>query len=220
MPGIKTFFLIAGLGNPGDEYRDYRHNVGVCAGEGLAKECGLIWREGPGPMLSAQGPLADRQVLLIKPQTFMNLSGQALKHAASRANLNLETDLDRILVLHDDLDLDLGRLQVRRGGGDGGHRGIRSAIAELGASDFARIRMGVGRPPEEGETVDHVLSGFSAEEMPKAEAMAQRAVEASMAWMREGLKLAMNRFNPWKKPKPKMDETSNNVGQESGDSTP
>lgn len=206
-------FLIIGLGNPGEAYRKHRHNVGFWAVERLAQTSRLSWTESDGPMLQAQGRIDGQHVLLVKPRTFMNLSGQAVVHAQKMLGL----DADRIIVLHDDLDLALGRLQVRFGGGDGGHRGVRSVVTELAAENFGRIRMGVGRSTTDAETVDHVLSAFTDEEWALAEAMATRAAEAVQVWMREGLNTAMNRFNPWKKPKPNEVETSTNAGNEPGD---
>ncbi|MBW2700229.1 MAG: aminoacyl-tRNA hydrolase [Deltaproteobacteria bacterium] len=207
------FFLIIGLGNPGEAYRKHRHNVGFWAVERLAQASRLSWTESDGPMLQAQGRIDGQQVFLVKPRTFMNLSGQAVVHA--QAELGLEAN--RIIVLHDDLDLALGRLQVRFGGGDGGHRGVRSVVTELAPEDFSRIRMGVGRSTTDAETVDHVLSAFADKELAEAEAMAMQAAEAVRVWMREGLTIAMNRFNPWKMPKPNVDEPLINAGNEPGD---
>lgn len=189
-------FVIIGLGNPGETYRATRHNVGFAVVERLATRHGIGLDTRRFDARLGQGRIADRRVWLLEPQTYMNLSGEAVGPAVSSQQVPLE----RLVVLHDDMDLELGRIQVRSGGGDGGHRGVRSVIEHLDATDFARVRLGVGRPTREDEARDHVLSGFSAAEVEQVEPLIERGADAVEAWLTDGLVVAMNRFNPWSKP--------------------
>jgi len=190
------FFLIAGLGNPGKAYQANRHNVGFMVVDRLARQHGIRW-ESKGrnrfAALSGKGAVEDQPVVLVKPQTYMNLSGEAVG-ALGRF---YKVPLERIAVIHDDIDLVLGRVQVRRGGGDGGHRGIGSIVAYLGDPGFVRIRVGVDRPPPGMEASAYVLQDFSAaERAPAAEAVA-RACRAVELIVTKGLTTAMNHVNPW-----------------------
>jgi len=190
-------FLIIGLGNPGPGYEDSRHNAGFLVLDRLAGLTGARWRADRELCAQlCQGDLAGHRTLLLKPQTFMNLSGRAVAAACRRHAL----DVEQLLVVHDDMDLALGRIQLRRGGGDGGHRGVRSLGAELGRLDFQRMRLGVGRPAAQEVAVEHVLGGFDPGERPALEALLARAAEAAQVWLGEGLSAAMNRFNPWRAP--------------------
>lgn len=184
-------WLVVGLGNPGGRYADSRHNVGFRVAELLATEAGLSWRGAPRLNAdTAVGTLAGAAAVLLKPLTFMNLSGQSVVAAAHFYRV----ELTQLVALHDDIDLPLGRLRVKRGGGDGGHRGIRSMIELLGAGDFVRVRIGVGRP-RGSAVVDHVLGGFAPADRPLLERSLQRAAEATALVIREGLTAAMNRHN-------------------------
>ena len=188
-------FLIVGLGNPGVQYARTRHNAGWFVLDELARRHGIeITRKAHHAMLGS-GPLGSERITLVKPQTFMNLSGQAVAsllnyHRIERANL---------LILSDDLNLPLGRLRLRAGGSDGGHNGLKSITQRLGSSDYARLRLGVGEPPaderRERGTVAHVLSSFAPDEWPLVDAMTQRAADCVELWIREGTAAAMNRFN-------------------------
>jgi PTH1 family peptidyl-tRNA hydrolase len=194
--------IVAGLGNPGPQYALSRHNIGFLVVDALADAHGLRFGPRRFDAETARGRIAGEEVLLAKPLTFMNLSGRSLApmvafHKVAPADL---------LVVHDDLDLEFGRLQLRERGGDGGHNGLRSIMAELGTRDFQRLRVGVGRPrlPDEAPeaaargrraVVDHVLSPFTPEEAPALERVIARAVEAIEAVLREGIARAMNRYN-------------------------
>ena len=202
------FFLIVGLGNPGHAYQGSRHNVGFAVAEHLADTNRLEWQTGRFESLVAEGAVEGEQVCLLKPQTYMNLSGQAVAAAAAAC----QAEPVRIAVLHDDMDLALGRIQVRSGGGDGGHRGLRSIIDHLASAEFVRMRLGVGRPPAEEDASQHVLSRFVEAEHKLASNLVERASLATVAWMKEGLNAAMNRFNPWR-PEPK-EETASEAGKE------
>lgn len=187
------FFVIAGLGNPGRGYRGHRHNAGFMVVDRLAESAGLSFTESPFAGWVAEGRMAGRRVLLLKPATFMNRSGECVAAVMRYYRLSPED----LLVIHDDLDLELGRIQLRRAGGSGGHRGVQSVVDALGEGGFFRLRLGVGRPPAERDAADWVLESFSAGEAAIASAMIERGAQAAEGLLREGLTAAMNRFNPW-----------------------
>jgi PTH1 family peptidyl-tRNA hydrolase len=191
-----VFFVIIGLGNPGETYQATRHNAGFAVIERLAARHRIALATRGTDAIIGRGKVAGHRVLLLEPQTYMNLSGEAVGPVVEAE----QVDLERLVVLHDDMDLELGRIQVRRGGGDGGHRGVRSIIEHLGDAGFARVRLGVGRPAQEDEASDHVLSGFSEAEAERAEALIERGADAVQTWLSEGLVVAMNRHNPWTSP--------------------
>jgi PTH1 family peptidyl-tRNA hydrolase len=182
--------LIVGLGNPGPEYSGSRHNVGFQCVRWLAKKHGLSFDGSRAHARIAQGAILGKPVVLARPQTFMNLSGQAVKGLLQWLRL---TAAD-IVIIHDDLDLPLGRLRLRPGGSAGGHRGIRSIIDSLGSQDFARLRVGIGRP-EGNDAVDYVLGDFNAAERQVMAESYARAAEAVECLLTQGLEGAMNRFN-------------------------
>jgi PTH1 family peptidyl-tRNA hydrolase len=201
--------IIAGLGNPGPQYALSRHNIGFLVVDALADAHGLRFGPRKFDAETARGRIAGEEVLLAKPLTFMNLSGRSL---APMLAFQKAAPGD-LLVVHDDLDLEFGRLRLRERGGDGGHNGLRSLIAELGTRDFQRLRIGVGRPrlpdgaPAEaagrrGTVVDHVLSPFGPDEVPALERVIARACEAIETVLREGIARAMNRYNQLLAPDP------------------
>jgi len=189
--------LVVGLGNPGPRYADTRHNVGVRVLERFAGEHGLALdarrfasRFGSGWIAHGDERLA---VALLAPETFMNLSGEAVAQAVDELGLaDVAADL---LVVLDDVDLPFGRLRLRGAGGAGGHRGLGDIIERLARRDFARLRFGVGRPAPEQDTRDHVLETFSAEERAVLPAHIERAARAVAAALRSGVYAAMNEFN-------------------------
>lgn len=189
-------WLVAGLGNPGPVYAGNRHNIGFMVAEELRQRIATPprpWRfseQFQAELL--QGALADRAVLLLRPQTYMNLSGRAVGPLCEV----LEIPPEQLVVVHDDVDLTPGRLKVKKGGGSGGHRGLCSLEEHLGSRDFYRVRCGVGHPGESGEAmIDYVLSDFTAAEGPTIEALIERAAEAVVWLLREGLRATMNRYN-------------------------
>ena len=182
--------LVAGLGNPGRQYADTRHNVGFMVADELARRLGGSWR-GKFAGELAEVRLDGLRLALLKPQTYMNESGRSVGAAARFFKVGPEG----LVVVHDEVDLDPGRLQVRLGGGLAGHNGLRSVASALGTPDFARVRIGVGRP-ERGDprpVADFVLSGFPPE--VDAEALVSRAADAVEAIARDGVEEAQNRFN-------------------------
>jgi PTH1 family peptidyl-tRNA hydrolase len=182
--------LIVGLGNPGLAYAETRHNVGFLVVEALAADAGMRFRR-LGEVLRAEGRLAGQAVTLAKPQSYMNRSGPVI--AALIDGLGL--DLSAMIVVHDDLDLAPGRLRIKARGGHGGHQGILSIIDALESDRFARIKIGIGRPPDGVGPADYVLAPVSAGERAVLEEAILQAAKAVECWVGEGLLTAMNRFN-------------------------
>jgi PTH1 family peptidyl-tRNA hydrolase len=184
--------LIAGLGNPGDRYAPTRHNVGFRVVDDLAERFGWHWEPRRERALIAQGTTGGEKLLLIKPQTFMNDSGLAVG-ALLRFYKAPLTDL---LVVCDDLDLPTGRVRLRERGSSGGQRGVESIITHVGTMGFARLRVGIGRPPNQHfSVVDYVLGIPPADERTLLREGEERAAEAALVWALEGPQAVMNRFN-------------------------
>lgn len=183
--------LVAGLGNPGKDYEKTRHNIGFMILDEIAEACSLSFEKSKFEGLMAKGRFASRQVVLLKPMTFMNRSGNSVVKVLDYFGI----DSAGMLVIHDDLDLEFGRIRIREKGGHGGHNGMRSIISSVGTPDFARIRVGIGRPPGEKDVTSHVLGGFSKEEKNRLTDLICLAKDAAMAVIDEGLNYAMNRFN-------------------------
>jgi PTH1 family peptidyl-tRNA hydrolase len=184
-------YCVAGLGNPGERYIRTRHNLGFRVADRLATERSTDIRRLEYQALTAILRIGRSEVLLMKPQTYMNLSGRSVSAACT----DLDIPLEHLVVVYDDVDLSLGRIRVRRGGGAGGHRGVASIIEEAGGVDFPRVRIGVGRPPE-GTAVDRFVLGpvAAAEDGPLEEAVV-RAADAVCAIVLDGVAAAMQRFN-------------------------
>ena len=182
--------LIVGLGNPGQEYVGTRHNAGFWVVEALAAGAGLKFRR-HGEAVTARGQVAGAPVTLVKPQTYMNRSGPIVAAVVG----DLALDLSDVVVVHDDLDLDPGRLRIKSRGGAGGHNGVLSIIDALGSDRFARLKIGVGRPPVGEDPAEYVLAALPSQERTVLEEAVQHAVEALECWVAEGLMAAMNRFN-------------------------
>lgn len=180
--------VVVGLGNPGPAYAGTRHNVGFAVVEELVGR----WRLGLGPsrggLRMAKGTVAGELVMLIEPQLYMNRSGIAVRAGGAAV------ETPALIVIHDDLDLELGCVRVKRGGGTGGHRGLESMVECCGA-DFTRVRIGVGRPPISDEAAAYVLSAFRPGEQELARAAIERAADAVECVLREGEETAMNYFN-------------------------
>jgi len=187
----KVHALIIGLGNPGREYARNRHNVGFQTLDLLARRHNLRFDQRQHNARLARGRIAGRPVLLAKPLTYMNRSGQAVAALVSRRQI----DISRLLVVFDDLDLPLGTLRLRPGGGHGGHKGMKSIILALGRNDFARLRLGIGRPPGRMDPADYVLRDFAPGEETEAAVMRERAADAIEVWLQSGIDAAMNQFN-------------------------
>ena len=165
--------LVVGLGNPGAEYEETRHNVGFRAVEELAARLGVVFRDAGHCSLAGNGSLYGRRIILAKPQTYMNRSGGVVRGLMKEHGLG-PADL---LVVHDDLDIEFGKVRLKRKGGDGGQRGIRSIISSLGGGDFARIRVGISRGTERGQEADYVLSPFTRREREELQWVIDTAVD-------------------------------------------
>jgi peptidyl-tRNA hydrolase, PTH1 family len=186
--------IIVGLGNPGAEYAKTRHNVGFAVVEALATEAGAGFRR-RGLSLRAHGSLhGEEDLIFAKPQTFMNLSGQAVAELISQTGLS-PSDLQNFLLIHDDLDLDVGRVRMKARGGAGGNKGVLSIIDALGTDQFARLKIGIGRPPVGMEPAEYVLRPARGDDRALLHEAMERAVEAVRCWISEGLAATMNRFN-------------------------
>ena len=183
--------LVAGLGNPGARYRGTRHNVGFEVLDLLAGRQRLSFEAAPAEAVQARWRQGEDVVLLVKPLTFMNVSGQAVGALARYYKVALPD----VLVVCDDVNLTLGRLRLRAGGSDGGHNGLRSIEIELGTNDYARLRVGVGRGDLRRDLAGHVLARFEPDEQPGIEAAIARAADAVDTWCADGLAKAMNAFN-------------------------
>jgi PTH1 family peptidyl-tRNA hydrolase len=180
--------LIAGLGNPGAKYRGTRHNVGFEVLDTLARRASIEFESAPAEAVMARWRVRD--TLLVKPLTFMNLSGQAVGELLRYFKI----DVGDVLVVVDEVQLPLGKLRARALGSAGGHNGLKSVIAHLG-EDFARLRLGVGRGDRERDLADHVLSRFDADETAEVERMIARAADASETFITSGIAAVMNQYN-------------------------
>jgi PTH1 family peptidyl-tRNA hydrolase len=184
-------WLLAGLGNPGFAYRHTRHNVGFHTVDRLAAgDPAARWRAAGGAERSRL-QMGGHAVHLIKPLTYMNRSGDAVAPALAASGLRP----DQLVVVHDDVDLPLGRIRVKAGGGHGGHRGLRSIVARLGSREFRRVRLGVGRPPAGQDVIQWVLGDFGAEEQATLDDALDRACAAIALGVTAGWEAAANRFN-------------------------
>ncbi len=184
-------FLIVGLGNPGREYRETRHNVGFMLVDRLAVRLNARFSRLQSRALVASAVYNERKILLAKPQTFMNLSGQSVQGLVHFYKL----PLTNLLVAHDDLDLPVGTIRIRPDGGSAGQKGMTSILERLGTDEFARLRLGIDRPPGQMQAPDYVLQEFSEAEMTIVSETLNRAVDAALEFAVSGLDAAMNKFN-------------------------
>lgn len=184
-------FLIVGLGNPGREYQRTRHNAGFMIVDALAERWHLNFGRQRSRAELAEGMAGTRRVILAKPQTYMNNSGEAVRPLLRMNNL---TPAD-LLVIADDLDLPFGRVRLRDQGSSGGQRGIKSIIDHLGTDQFARLRIGIGRPPDGEDPVDYVLQPFTALQASEFPAIRDRAIEGIETLLTQGIASAMNQIN-------------------------
>lgn len=186
-----NMFIIAGLGNPGKEYENTRHNAGFMAIDALADKLGADVSERKHKALCGRAVIGGEKVILLKPQTFMNSSGESLRAAADYYKVSP----DHVLVIFDDISLEPGQLRIRAKGSAGGHNGIKSIIAHLGTQEFPRVRVGVGAKPPRMDLADYVLSHFSQGERKLMEEAAKEAAEAVCEILTDGMDHAMNDHN-------------------------
>jgi PTH1 family peptidyl-tRNA hydrolase len=183
--------LVAGLGNPEHRYRGTRHNVGFEVIDEIARRHRLTFETSPVKAMQCRWRVAGDVVLLAKPLTFMNLSGEAV----AGLSRYYKVDLNDLLVVCDDVNLPLGRLRTRASGSEGGHNGLRSIASMLGTTDYARLRVGVGRGDARRDLADHVLAGFDPDEQAGVERAVARSADAVETWVHHGLAHMMNTFN-------------------------
>jgi PTH1 family peptidyl-tRNA hydrolase len=188
---MPDLYLIVGLGNPGARYENTRHNIGFRAVERFAATHGLTFGKIEHKAQTASGMALGQRVLLAKPQTFMNVSGESVQPLASFYKVPPE----RIIVVADDIDIPLGTVRLRKSGSSGGQNGLKSILQRLGTQEIARVRLGIGRPPGRMDPADYVLSAWKGDEAIIAVEMQDRAVAALEAWLTDGIDLAMSRFN-------------------------
>lgn len=184
--------IIAGLGNPGDEYEHTRHNTGFEVIDELVKEYGIVLDFAKHKAICGKGIIGGEKVMLMKPQTYMNASGEAIADAVSFYKLYPN---DELIVIYDDIDLPVGKIRVRESGSAGGHNGMKDIIEKLGTGEFVRVRVGVGAKPEEWDLADWVLSRFPDEEKTVMKEARKRAAGAVAAILSEGAEYAMSRYN-------------------------
>ena len=184
-------FLIVGLGNPGPEYRHTRHNMGFLLVDRLAERLNVRFSRMESKALVTRGDTQGRRVILVKPQTYMNLSGQSVGGLVKY----YKVPLTNLMVAYDDVDLPPGTIRIRPSGGSAGQKGMRSIIERLGTEDFPRLRLGIGRPPGRMQAKDYVLQRFLTSEMEGINLTLDRAADAVLTFVTDGLDAAMNRYN-------------------------
>jgi peptidyl-tRNA hydrolase, PTH1 family len=184
-------FLVVGLGNPGPKYAATRHNAGFMVVDLLAERIGGRFKAHKGRADVVEGRVGGIPVVLAEPKAYMNESGGPVVSIARFFKVPIE----RIVVVHDELDLPYGALRLKRGGGDGGHNGLRSTTSALGSKDYARVRVGIGRPPGRQDPADYVLRDFSAAERKDLAFHIDRAADAVELYLERGLEVAQNSYN-------------------------
>ncbi len=185
-------FIIVGLGNPTKEYEGTRHNVGFAVIDAIADKYNISVTERKNRAFCGKGIIAGQKVLLAKPQTYMNLSGESVRGLLDYFKIDSESEL---LVIYDDISLDVGQLRIRKKGSAGGHNGIKNIISHLGTDVFMRIKLGVGEKPKEYDLADYVLGHFSKAEKESMEDVCLQAIEAVELILQGEIDAAMNRFN-------------------------
>ncbi len=183
--------LIVGLGNPGNEYKQTRHNVGFMVIDELASVYKIDINKKKYKALFGKGLINDIEVIIAKPQTFMNLSGDSVAQMIKGFNLSA----DDLIIIYDDMDLDIGRLRIKDKGSHGGHRGIKSIINAIGTDSFVRIKIGIGRPCAGIDSSDYVLSNFKKDELPILKEVKKKASDALLFLIKNDTVAAMSRFN-------------------------
>jgi len=182
--------VVIGLGNPGVRCRMSRHNIGFQVVDRLAKTNHILISTKRFKSFYGTGQIDSQEIALVKPMTFMNLSGEAVKKLVHF----FKVGLGDLIVVHDDMDLSFGRLRFKRRGGDGGHQGVRSIINLMGGNNFLRLKIGIGRPPQGMDPAEYVLNDFDQSEQPRVDELLTRAAEALKVMILEGAQAAMNRY--------------------------
>jgi PTH1 family peptidyl-tRNA hydrolase len=189
--GEQIMYLIIGLGNPGSRYRFTRHNIGFMVLEKIAARWEVDLKQKSFDALWNRGKIAGINVLLAMPQTYMNLSG----NSAEKLLAYFKLDISNLIVIHDDLDLPFGTIRLKSGGGDAGHKGLKSIITSLGSADFMRVRMGIGKPADRTPVEDYVLQKFNVDESALLQQIIQSASEAATDIVISGMQQAMAKYH-------------------------
>ncbi|MDM8525024.1 aminoacyl-tRNA hydrolase [Desulfococcaceae bacterium HSG8] len=187
----KRLHLIVGLGNPGDDYRETRHNVGFMVADDIAESFSISVAKKKFDAMMGRGKIRGTEVFLVKPLSFMNRSGFPARQVADYFRIRSRD----MLVIHDDIDLAFGRIKIKEKGGDGGHKGVKSLIDAFGGGDFARLRIGVGRSERGDSVANYVLSRFDRDERERIDQIIAKARDAVVTILCKGTKEGMNRFN-------------------------
>lgn len=190
--GDLVMFIIAGLGNPGKEYDNTRHNIGFRTVDALAEKYGIDVREKKHKGLIGKGVINGNKVVLVKPQTYMNLSGECLREVCDYYKVDVESEL---IVVYDDITLDVGGIRVRKKGSAGGHNGMKSIISKLGSDGFMRIRVGIGEKPARMDLADWVLGHFPESDKENLKSGVDDAISATNLLLEGEVDEAMNRYN-------------------------
>lgn len=188
---MEDIFLIAGLGNPGKKYENTRHNVGFDTIDHLSHKHGIKVSKIGFKAVYGEGEIEGKRIILLKPQTFMNLSGESIREIVEWYKISPE----RVIIIYDDIDLEPGKIRVRPKGSSGTHNGMKSIIYQLQEDNFPRVRIGIGRAPEKWDLADYVLSKFSKEDREIIDQSIEKAAEAAIMVTNSGLNKAMNSYN-------------------------
>ncbi len=188
---MKSLKLIVGLGNPGTRYKNTKHNIGFKIVDSIGKAYKIKTTKELALSQVGTGNIESSDIVLAKPQTYVNNSGKAVRKLLNFFSFSVEN----LVVIHDDLDLEKGVLKIKQRGGDGGHNGLKSIIRELESDNFLRLRLGIGRPSPQGDVVDYVLSSFHEEDKEWLQSLADRAIKAVEILLSGGITAAMNEFN-------------------------
>ena len=184
-------YLIVGLGNPEEDYSMTRHNMGFNVINELAKKYQIEVTKKKHKGLIGKGIIESEKVILLKPQTFMNLSGESIKECMDFYKIEKEN----LLVIYDDIDIEPGMIKLRKQGGPGSHNGMKSVVNEIGTSEFSRIRIGIGCPQDKADLIEYVIGPIDEEQVPKLEEGIKKATSATVEILKSGIEIAMNKFN-------------------------
>ncbi len=184
-------FLIVGLGNPEEDYKNTRHNMGFDTINKLANQYNIEINKKKFKGLCGTGIIENEKVILLKPQTFMNLSGESIKEAMDFYKIQSEN----LIVIYDDIDIEPGIIKIRKKGGPGGHNGMKSVISEINSEDFPRIRVGIGKPERKGQLIEYVIGAMSEEDIKILDNATTKGKDAIIEILKNGVDIAMNKFN-------------------------
>ena len=184
-------YLIVGLGNPEEEYSKTRHNMGFNTINKISQQYNIEVKQNKFQALYGSGMIEKEKVILLKPQTYMNLSGNSVKEVVDFYKIEKEN----ILVIYDDMDIEPGKIKIRKKGSSGGHNGMKSIIQMIGTEEFPRIRIGIGRPAHSGDEINHVIGAIPEDEIPLLDKGIEKAKDAVIEILKNGVDIAMNKFN-------------------------